>query len=522
MYFAHTIRGRLLLWIAGLFGLVLAGFGLTAFQLYRLSAQQRIDEELERRVTLLQADWRASVPPGGGLGGRGGKTGRRSPRPEDREGPPPPFEPHGPPPPFDDPGPPPPFADPGLPPPERDRRGRGGDDRRLENAQLRLAPETARLFPDDPSGFYYAGWTGHGKMIGRSTNGPADIPMPEDDVPGRSYHRTRGVFRETYHFTAQGDCVLAGISTAGAIAARRQFAGWLFAAGGVVLLIGLGIGWIIIRRSFRPVEEISAAAKRIANGALSERVKVDDARNELGSLAAVLNSTFARLEAAISDEKTFTSDASHELRTPLTVMLTETQRALARERSSAEYRQTIEVCHETAQEMKRLTESLLELARLDAGEEVVAHAAIDLHAVAAAAVQAVRPLAEARQIKLAVFGGPAPARGDADRMKQVTVNLLQNAIRYNRDGGSIRVVTAAHETYAILTVSDTGIGIGPEDLPHIFKRFYRADKARSRTEGNSGLGLAICKSIIDSHQGSIEAESTPGAGSTFTVRIPRG
>ncbi len=506
--FPHTIRGRLLLWIAGLFGLVLAGFGVTAFQLYRIGAQQQIDEELERRVTLLHADWRASVPLGsgapGGRGAKGAKNGKRPlpPPPEGRDFPP------------DDLAGPPPLW-------ERPGRGGAGDDRRAENRQLNLSAETSRLFPGEPRGFYYASWTDRGRQVARSVNGPAEIPWPGVQGTGRSYSRNRGVFRELYLVTPQGDCLLAGISTEEAIAARRQFALWLIAAGVVVLAIGMGGGWLLIRRSFRPVEEISEAAKRIANGALSERVKVDDARNELGGLAAVLNSTFARLEAAISDEKSFTSDASHELRTPLAVMLTETQRALGRERTNAEYRHTIEVCHDTAQEMKRLTESLLELARFDAGQETVAHAAFELSAVVADAVQSMRPLAEGRNIRIDIEAGPAPARGDADRMRQVAVNLLQNAIRYNREGGSIRVVTTADETQAVLTVSDTGVGIGPENLPHLFKRFYRADKARSRAEGNSGLGLAICKSIVDSHHGSIDVESSPGAGTTFTVRIPR-
>lgn len=491
----HTIRGRLLLWFAVLLGLILGGFGFTATQLHRISGEQRIDDELQRRVTALQVDWRSSVPPGGGAGGRGGKGGKggKRPGPPDRKG----RDSHDEGRPLPDDGPPP------------------------ENIQLRLSADSAAMFQGAGTGYYYVGWTNRGRVLAQSGNAPADVPFPREEVTGRTYSRTRGIFREMYHVTVQGDCVLAGISTADLVAARRRLAWWLTGAGAGVLLIGLSGGWIIVRRSLRPVHEISAAATRIANGALAERVKVEDDRNELGALAAVLNSTFARLEAAISDEKSFTSDASHELRTPLTVLLTETQRSRARERTAAEYRQTIDVCHDTAQEMKRLVESLLELARLDAGQDSITHTRFDLATAATQAAQSLRPLAQERGLTITFELQPAPALGDADRIRRVAVNLIQNAIRYNRPDGTIHVTTSADETHAILTVSDTGVGIGPEDLPHIFKRFHRADKARSRSEGNSGLGLAICKSIVDAHHGSIDVRSSPGDGTTFTVRIPR-
>ncbi|HEY1111713.1 MAG TPA: ATP-binding protein, partial [Opitutaceae bacterium] len=242
----------------------------------------------------------------------------------------------------------------------------------------------------------------------------------------------------------------------------------------------------------------------------------------LGELATVLNSTFARLEAAFADQKNFTADASHELRTPLAVILTETQRVLSRERTAAEYREAIEICREAAQEMKRLTESLLELARFDAGQETLRRQPFDLAVVAQAAVDLMRPLAVERNIKVEVACAPASASGDPDRLRQVAVNLLQNAVRYNRDGGEIRVTTSATEHEAVLTVSDTGGGIAAEALPHVFERFYRADKARSRAQGGTGLGLAICKAIVAAHGGSIAIESEVGKGTTLTVRLPRG
>jgi two-component system, OmpR family, sensor kinase len=175
-----------------------------------------------------------------------------------------------------------------------------------------------------------------------------------------------------------GDCVLAGRVITADLAAMQRFAGWLVAAGGAVLALGLWGGWLLATRAIRPVEVISATASRISEGNLSERISVADTDNELGHLAGVLNSTFARLEAAFAQQKQFTADASHELRTPLTVLISEAQTALARDRSAAEYRETVEACLDTAQQMRRLAESLLQLARFDAGQERMERNTIDL------------------------------------------------------------------------------------------------------------------------------------------------
>jgi len=268
------------------------------------------------------------------------------------------------------------------------------------------------------------------------------------------------------------------------------------------------------------VEEISAAASRISAGNLSEPITGANADNELGRLAGVLNSTFARLEAAFAQQRQFTADASHELRTPLAVIISEAQTALARERSSGEYRETVEACLDTAQQMRRLTESLLELARLDASQEQIQREHLDLSENTRACVERIRPLAQERGIKIHCDLAPAQVCGDADRLDQVITNLLTNAIHYNKPNGEIRVSTRSENGAAIVTISDTGQGIAAEDLPHIFERFYRADKSRSRAAGRSGLGLAISKAVVDAHDGTIEVTSQPGAGTTFTVRLP--
>ena len=287
-----------------------------------------------------------------------------------------------------------------------------------------------------------------------------------------------------------------------------------------MLALGLGGGWWLATRAIRPVEDISAAASRISAGNLSERIATTDPRNELGRLAGVLNSTFARLETAFTQQKQFTADASHELRTPIAVLISEAQTTLARERTNAEYKETIEANLAAAQQMRRLTESLLTLARLEAGHACLPRGRFDLGQKARECVELLPPLAARRRIQLHCDLPATACHGDAEQLGQVMTNLLTNAIHYNRDGGEVRVVTPIESGAAIVEVRDTGLGISAEDLPHIFERFYRADKSRSHAEGRSGLGLAISQAIVDAHRGSIAVESELGAGTTFTVRLP--
>ncbi len=288
--------------------------------------------------------------------------------------------------------------------------------------------------------------------------------------------------------------------------------------GGVILFFGLAGGWWIVSRSLRPVVEISSAAAKISAGDLSQRINVAEAESELGQLAAVLNSTFARLEAAFAQQQQFTSDAAHELRTPVSVMLTQVQAALNRERTAPEYRETVEACQRAAQRMRRLIESLLALARLDAGQEPMKRLNFDLSKTTRDSVELIRPLADERGLKIIYDLPPLECVGDSERLAQVVINLLTNAIQYNRPDGEVRVRLESQNNMAFLTVSDTGAGIAAEDLPRVFERFYRADKSRST--GGNGLGLAISKAVVEAHGGTIEVSSAENTGTTFSVRLP--
>ena len=516
----NSIRWRVQIWHGLILVVVLTGFGFTAYHVARDNQLRRIDAELDQRMMVLFRP----EPRGHGPGRRPGEA---------------PGGPHD-----DGPGGPLESGSDNRSDPPFERRhdqfpnNRGPDFSNFLNRIRSAVEQAGATDSSQTNGLYYVLWQHDGSVLARSPGAPEAVPVPEPRPPFRpdqssatnaepapppgppspSLARTRGEFRELFRFLPHNECVLVGRSMAADLAAMQRLALWLAMAGSAVLLLGLvGGGWLA-SRAIRPIEDISATATKIAAGDLSQRINAADTESELGRLAAVLNSTFARLEAAFEHQARFTSDASHELRTPVSVILSQTQTALSRDRSTVEYREALESCQRAAQRMRRLAESLLELARLDAGQEPIKREPFDLARVARDCLELVRPLANERGLKMLLEVSACPCRGDAERVGQVVTNLLTNAIQFNRDGGEIKLTTRSENGAVLLTVSDTGLGIPPEDLPHVFERFYRVDKSRSR--GHTGLGLAICKAIVDAHGGAIEVSSQPGVGSTFTVKLP--
>ena len=383
--------------------------------------------------------------------------------------------------------------------------------------QLRLPPREQNLFEGMPGqAFYYAVWLRDGRQ--RAASAPAGVPRPER-VPGPPVFRSRGNFRECFHDTPAGNCVLVGRDIGEELAGLRRAAWLLAGSGGAVFLLGLAGGWWIAARALRPVAEITATAAKISDGDLAQRIRPADSESELGQLARDLNNTFARLQAAFARQAQFTADASHELRTPVAVVLAQTQSSLARERPAAEYRESLAACQRSAQRMRGLIESLLVLARFDSDETPGALESCDLARIAAESVALLKPLADEKNVGISVEVTPAHCRGNAGQLAQAAGNIVANAIGYNRPGGSVRVTVHREAGSAVLTVADTGQGIAPGDLPHIFERFYRVEKSRSDGRGNSGLGLAIAKAIVEKHGGAIDVASEPGAGTTFRVRF---
>ncbi len=387
-----------------------------------------------------------------------------------------------------------------------------------QRREFALKPKYAAFFDGgNRNGFYYVVWLRHGEPVTCSATAPHDVPMPKvGDPPARS----RGVLREVFLFPGPGDCVLVGRSIASDLAGIQQLAWVLAGMGALVLLLGLAGGAWLAAHALRPIRDISSAAAKIAAGDLTQRISTTDSESELGQLVSVLNATFARLDAAFFQQARFTADAAHELRTPVTAMLTHTYNGLASECPNDEHREAFEASQRAAQRMRRLIESLLELARLDAGRETLHRDECELSKIAADGIELIRPLAGARGIQIHANLSAVKCPADGERLAQVVTNLLTNAVDYNHDGGEVRVTTSAGNGIAMLTVANTGPGISAENLPHIFERFFRADKARTAAAGHSGLGLAIVKAIVQAHGGAIDVESNPGSQTIFTLKLP--
>jgi heavy metal sensor kinase len=475
-----SIKWRLLLWMACLLTLIQTGLGIAVYEIHLTNRIGQLDEELRRRVAALGVALYAPGPPG------------------DSFSPPTSGEfPGGP---------------PNQHPPPPDKPG-------LRDVQLPAA--TLGLFEaNKTNGLYFALWSRDADVpFKQSDNAPAEVTRPKfGEHDTGTYTRSRGAFREAFHATERGDCVLVGRGLAPELADARRFAGLLFLSGLGLLALILTGAWWLIGRALQPVEKISAAAVKISSGDLSQRISAAETESELGKLTEVLNTTFARLETAFAQQMQFTADAAHELRTPLAVLISEAQTTLARERSPTDYRESMAACLDTAQKMRQLTEALLELARLDVGQAVLHREKINLAAIAQDCTRLLQPLAAARNLKVHCDLSPAETCGDATRIAQVVTNLLSNAISYNRDGGKITVATCVENNGVILRVADTGCGISAADLPRVFERFYRADKSRSG--GGNGLGLSICQAIVTAHGGTIEVSSQKDIGATFTVRLP--
>jgi heavy metal sensor kinase len=278
----------------------------------------------------------------------------------------------------------------------------------------------------------------------------------------------------------------------------------------------LGGAWLS-RRALKPVDEITAAARAISIENLSQRLPVPSTGDELARLTEVWNSMLSRLETAVQTLSQFAADASHELRTPLAVIRTSAELALRRAREPEAYRDSLRDVMAEVERLTLLVEDLLFLARSDAGAAQTPNAPVDLGDTMREAVDDIRDLADSRDIRLQLTGPAAPSivTGNRPALRRLFLALLDNAIKYSPDGASVDVRVSQNA----VIVEDRGIGIAAADLPNVFKRFYRADKARS--SGGHGLGLALAQSIAQAHGAVIEAASREGEGSAFTVRFLR-
>lgn len=287
------------------------------------------------------------------------------------------------------------------------------------------------------------------------------------------------------------------------------------------LLLAAGGGLFLADRALAPIDRITRTARRIGAEDLSQRIGLPPSPDEVGRLAETFDMMLDRLDRAFQRQRQLTADASHELRTPLAIISGQIDVALQRHRRAEEYADVLRDVRVEAERMRELVADILTLSRADAGREQLIVEPVSLDELAAEVAGQMMPLALTRGLRLEIdIAAPVVVSGDQTRLTQLLLNLLDNAMKYTPSGGRVGILVKKQDGWAMLSVSDTGIGIPAEHLPYIFERFYRVDKARSRAEGGTGLGLAICDWVARAHGGRIEAASTPGEGSTFTVYLP--
>lgn len=406
----------------------------------------------------------------------------------------------------------------------------------LEKQHPAIAQEIERIFTPEIHNRFIRVTAIDGTVIFRSSApkdklfDPEDIPLLQKAVTEPTHYQLQTTANETVivsvlpfrnkdgeHFIIE-----VGGSVEAIHAALHGLLVMLLAGFPIILLLAAGGGYLLIRSALRPVKKICTAAENITLHNLNDRLPVIASGDSIEELSHTLNRMINRLDQSYRQMSKFSADASHELRTPLSIIRAGLETALMSTTLPGEDKERLGIILEEAEYLSKITESLFTISRLDAGEGCIASVPVNLSALASTTAEQIVILTDEKNISFRCMSDAAIfVNGDPTRLKQVIVNLLDNAIKYTPEGGSIslRVYRGSHQ--AKLEVVDSGVGIAAEDIPHIFKRFYRADKVRSRElGGGAGLGLSIIRSICAAHNGDIQVVSTEGKGTRFTVELP--
>jgi heavy metal sensor kinase len=380
------------------------------------------------------------------------------------------------------------------------------------------------------SGLLAQVWDTDGKTVGRSA-GLRDMALPF--LPGGALpttemflttHRAGRLLRIYFRPVQRGRRVVRVLGVARSLERSERTLQDLrdTLVAGILAALALSLlgGLMLANWTLSPIGRITRAARAMSAKGLSRRIGLDSTRDELGRLAAAFDEMMARLEQSFATEERFVADASHELRTPLTIMAGHLDVCL-RDPTAAEpeLRQALAVVRQEVEHMSRTLEALLTLARADAGEQQLARERVELDALLERVVGQMKAQAGGKHLQL-THVEPLQVMGDPCWLRQLFLNLLDNALKYTPADGRVEVALSHRGDQAVITVADNGPGIAPEHLPYLFSRFYRVDKARSRELGGAGLGLAIAKWVTECHGGSIAVESRVGTGTTFTVTLP--
>ncbi len=382
-----------------------------------------------------------------------------------------------------------------------------------------------------PGGDLFQVCDGTGEMLYRSipleSNNvavalPATLSLPRFDTMSVQRHMLR-FYSQRIVVNGKPYTVQVAVPLDEALEALGSFRLILLLAAPLLLAAASAGGYWISRRALAPVDEISQAAQRISIENLADRLQVPQTGDQLERLSQTLNDMLSRLEASVRRISQFTADASHELRAPVSLIRTTAEVAVLKEdRPAKDYLEALRDILEESERTSQVVDSLMLLARTDSGKESLELALVDARTVLRGAAEQGERLSRNHGVdfNLDVPDTAVPIQADADAVRRALLILMDNAAKYTPRGGSVRVGLTCAGPFAIASVADTGIGISQEDIPHVFDRFWRADKARSREEGGAGLGLSIAKWIIDMHGGSISVRSELGKGSVFSIRLP--
>jgi signal transduction histidine kinase len=296
----------------------------------------------------------------------------------------------------------------------------------------------------------------------------------------------------------------------------------LLAGGGVMVAFLLGVGsFFLTRQALSPIRTINRKARQISHSHLDERIDIYNRADELGQLSMVLNDLFERLQKAFESQKLFLADAAHELKTPLSILRSHWESEINNPEVPLELKEKIVQDVENITRLSHLINNLLLLSQTEQIESNFEFNSLKLDVLLQEVIIDAQMMADAKSQQLHLVElTPVTIQGDRNRLYQLFFNLIDNASKYTPEGGKIWISLRLENEQALAEVRDNGLGISPLDLPHIFKRFYRVQKDRARKSGGSGLGLSICKLIVEAHKGIIEAESELGKGSVFRVRLP--
>jgi heavy metal sensor kinase len=301
----------------------------------------------------------------------------------------------------------------------------------------------------------------------------------------------------------------------------KNFRDNLYIAFGLAVVISVWGGWALARRTFRPIDTVTEAARGISFSNFNARLPRPGTDDELDRLVVTFNDMFERLQDSFEKLRRFTADAAHELRTPIAAFRGETEVILSQDRSSREYREILANNLDRLEFLTKLDNELLFLSQADKEQDMLNREPLMLDRLLMDVAEAFQAVARQKGLDLSWdLPEDVSVTGDDTRLRQVFTNLIDNATRYTPEWGNIRIAAILRNGNVRVTIKDTGIGIPEDEIPHIFDRFYRVDKSRSREDGGTGLGLNICEWIVKAHQGSIEVQSRPGKGTTIHVTLP--